>query len=145
LGAAHHHPYCHEKRTDKAATSDNHFYYSFFSLYSVVQFPPWETHSLFTHIMQEFSSLLILMILLSTPDPWKIFVDRQISDRPGIEARESGGCPPSHPIKGNFTTYSGERCIYHLPDQHFYSKTKIERCYATGDDARRDGCRKANV
>ena len=24
-------------------------------------------------------------------------------------------CPVSHPIKGNFTTYSDEPCIYHVP------------------------------
>lgn len=52
-------------------------------------------------------------------------------------------CPTSHPIKGNFTTYSGERCIYHVPGGAFYGKTKPERCYATDDEARRDGCRRS--
>ncbi len=47
----------------------------------------------------------------------------------------------TQPIKGNFTTYSGEPCIYHPPGGKFYGKTKPERCYATGDDARQDGCR----
>ena len=47
----------------------------------------------------------------------------------------------TQPIKGNFVTYSGERCIYHPPTGEFYAKTKPERCYATGDEARLDGCR----
>jgi len=50
-------------------------------------------------------------------------------------------CPPSHPVKGNFTPYSGERCIYHLPGGRFYDKTKPEKCYATAADAKADGCR----
>jgi hypothetical protein len=52
-------------------------------------------------------------------------------------------CPVSHPIKGNFTTYSGEPCIHHMPGGRFYDKTKPERCYASEDEARRDGCRRA--
>ncbi len=50
-------------------------------------------------------------------------------------------CPNSHPIKGNFTTYSGERCIYHVPGGQFYSRTKPEACYVTPADAVADGCR----
>jgi hypothetical protein len=49
----------------------------------------------------------------------------------------SPASPMSHPIKGNFTTYSGERCIYHSPGGQFYDKTKAEMCYATPAD----GCR----
>jgi hypothetical protein len=52
-------------------------------------------------------------------------------------------CPVSHPIKGNFTTYSGEPCIHHLPGGEFYGKTRPERCYATEADAVRDGCRRS--
>src|SRR5215510_6512044 len=51
-------------------------------------------------------------------------------------------CPVSHPIKGNFTTHSGEPCIYHVPGGRFYDKTKPERCYATWDEAVRDECRR---
>jgi hypothetical protein len=29
--------------------------------------------------------------------------------RPGVEPQDARTCPLSHPIKGNFTTYSGER------------------------------------
>ena len=43
-------------------------------------------------------------------------------------------CPGSHPIKGNFTTYSGERCIYHVPGGGFYGKTRPEQCYASETD-----------
>ena len=63
--------------------------------------------------------------------------------RTGIPPGAFGNCSESYPIKGNFTTYSGERCIYHLPGQRFYNKTAAERCYATEADARQDGCRKS--
>ena len=67
------------------------------------------------------------------------------SERPGVKPTDAKSCPPSHPIKGNFTTYSGEPCIYHLPHQRFYEKTKPERCYATEEDAIVDGCRPSKV
>jgi micrococcal nuclease len=57
--------------------------------------------------------------------------------------QDSWTCPLTHPIKGNFTTHSGERCIYHVPGGQFYSRTKPERCYATGEEAARDGCRRS--
>jgi hypothetical protein len=63
------------------------------------------------------------------------------SVRPGVPPEDARTCPVTQPIKGTFTTYSGERCIYHPPAGEFYGKTKPERCYATGDDARQDGCR----
>jgi hypothetical protein len=63
------------------------------------------------------------------------------SVRPGVPPQDAWTCPATQPIKGNFTTYSGERCIYHPPYGEFYGKTKPERCYATADDARQDGCR----
>jgi hypothetical protein len=65
--------------------------------------------------------------------------------RPGVQPLAGGRCPANYPIKGNFTTHSGERCIYHLPGQRFYSKTKAERCYANEVDAAIDGCRKSKV
>ena len=49
-------------------------------------------------------------------------------------------CPADHPIKGNFSPYSGERCIYH-PSGAFYTRMKPERCYATEEEAKQDGCR----
>jgi hypothetical protein len=63
------------------------------------------------------------------------------SRRPGVQPQDTWTCPAAQPIKGNFTTYSGERCIYHPPSGAFYGKTTPERCYASGDDARQDGCR----
>ena len=63
--------------------------------------------------------------------------------RPGVEPQDDWTCPLSHPIKGNFTTYSGERCVYHVSGGGFYDKTEPERCYATGAEARADGCRRS--
>ncbi len=63
--------------------------------------------------------------------------------RLGVPPQDPWTCPASHPIKGNFTTYSGERCIYHMPGAQFYVKTKPERCFATEQEARQDGCRRS--
>jgi micrococcal nuclease len=63
--------------------------------------------------------------------------------RPGVQPEGAWTCPLAQPIKGNFTTYSGERCIYHQQGGEFYSKTKPERCYATEEEARLDGCRRS--
>jgi micrococcal nuclease len=61
--------------------------------------------------------------------------------RPGVPPQDAWTCPLTHPIKGNFTTNSGERCIYHMQGGQFFGKTKPERCYASGEEARQDGCR----
>ena len=61
----------------------------------------------------------------------------------GLPPKDAWTCPVTHPIKGNFTTYSGERCIYHVPGGQFYTRTKPERCYATEKDANQDGCRRS--
>jgi hypothetical protein len=63
----------------------------------------------------------------------------------GAPPADAWTCPLTHPIKGNFTTYSGEPCIYHMPGGRFYDKTKPERCHATEVEARRDGCRRSKV
>jgi hypothetical protein len=70
-------------------------------------------------------------------------VTQQIAQqqRRGVAPASPWLCPMSHPIKGNFTTYSGEHCIYHSPGGQFYDKTKAEMCYATPADAAADGCR----
>jgi len=69
---------------------------------------------------------------------------RQVAQsRPGVPPQDAWTCPLTHPIKGNFTTYSGERCIYHMNGGEFFNKTKPERCYATEDEARQDGCRRS--
>jgi hypothetical protein len=59
----------------------------------------------------------------------------------GVSPSSAWQCPITHPIKGNFTPYSGERCIFHVPGGEFYNKTKAERCYATAEEAKADGCR----
>ena len=67
----------------------------------------------------------------------------QAPERPGVPPQDASTCPLTHPIKGNFTTYSRERCIYHMKGGPFYGKTKPERCYATETDAVKDGCRRS--
>jgi hypothetical protein len=62
-------------------------------------------------------------------------------DRPGVLPSDAWTCPTTHPVKGNFTTSSGERCIYHQPGGQFYTRTSPERCYTTGAEAQQDGCR----
>lgn len=65
-----------------------------------------------------------------------------LADRPGVQSI-GGDCPTSHPIKGNFTTYDGSKCIAHTPGGRSYARTNPERCYATMADAVADGCRPA--
>jgi hypothetical protein len=62
------------------------------------------------------------------------------AERGAARPADAWSCPPSHPIKGNLTTRSGE-CIYHVRGGAFYEKTKPEVCFATHEDARRYGCR----
>ena len=69
--------------------------------------------------------------------------DRPAGDRPGVAPESAGTCPLAQPIKGNFTTYATVRCVFRAPDSELYGATKPERCYATVDDARRDGCQPA--
>jgi micrococcal nuclease len=59
---------------------------------------------------------------------------------PGVAPETAWTCPAAQPIKGNF---SAGRCIFHLPDTDLYASTRPERCYASVDDARRDGCQAA--
>ena len=68
---------------------------------------------------------------------------QQAQGRPGVPPQDAWTCPLTHPIKGNFTTYSGERCIFHVQGGQFYGKTKPERCYATEADAVKDACRRS--
>ena len=50
-------------------------------------------------------------------------------------------CPSERPIKGNINR-RGER-IYHVPGSAFYDRTKPERCFATEEEAQREGFRRA--
>ena len=64
--------------------------------------------------------------------------------RPGVQPQDAWTCPATYPIKGNFTpTDPREMCIFHVQSGEYYSRTKPERCYATDDEARRDGCRRS--
>jgi endonuclease YncB( thermonuclease family) len=63
--------------------------------------------------------------------------------RPGVAPTKGWSCPLSHPIKADFRTYSSERCIYYMPSSGAYAESRTERCYATEDEARQDGCRRS--
>jgi hypothetical protein len=79
----------------------------------------------------------------TSPPPIAQAVAQRSGERPGVPPESSWTCPIPQPIKGNFTTYSGERCIYHMMGGQFYGKTKPERCYATELEARSDECRRS--
>lgn len=95
-------------------------------------------------IMKTITQALLVTSLLYTPIALTKNLENTTSnssDRPGVPPSNEQDCPPTHPIKGNFTTYSGELCIYHVEGQRYYFKTKPERCYATRPEAILDGCR----
>jgi len=69
--------------------------------------------------------------------------DLNTGERPGVPPESAWTCPVSQPIKGNRNTYSSGRCIFHVPDGELYGATKPDRCYATVDNARQDGCQAA--
>ncbi len=58
-------------------------------------------------------------------------------DRPGVPPVDPWTCPASHPIKGYVTAAS--RRVYFAPGNAFYAEASPERCYASEDEARRDG------
>jgi micrococcal nuclease len=61
--------------------------------------------------------------------------------RRGVAAESAWACPAQQPIKGQQTSYTGGgRCVYHVPDGELYGATKADRCYATVEEARQDGC-----
>lgn len=68
---------------------------------------------------------------------------RVASDRPGVAPANSWTCPLAHPIKGDFRTYSAERCIYYVPGSSAYTENRTDRCYLSEDEARQDGCRRS--
>ena len=61
--------------------------------------------------------------------------------RPGVLPDTPWSCPDTHPIKG-YLSESGRR-IYHVPGGRFYEEASPERCYASEEDALRDGSRPA--
>ena len=62
-------------------------------------------------------------------------------ERPGSEPVTPWACPASHPIKGYLTDESGR--VYHRPGSPYYEETSPERCYASEEEARGDGSRRA--
>ncbi len=70
-------------------------------------------------------------------------VPKTAQARPGVAPKTGWSCPLSHPIKADFTTYSSERCIYYVPSSSAYAESRTERCYASEDEARQDGCRRS--
>jgi micrococcal nuclease len=61
--------------------------------------------------------------------------------RRGVAPDNTWACPAQQPVKGQQTSYTGgRRCVYHVPDGELYSATKAERCYASVEEARQDGC-----
>ena len=68
---------------------------------------------------------------------------RHAQGRPGVPPTNGWSCPLGHPIKGDFRTYSSERCIYYPPGTATYAESRTDRCYATEDEARQDGCRRS--
>jgi hypothetical protein len=90
--------------------------------------------------------LILAVLVLVASTATAVAVSAQTAggkDRPGVPPKDAWTCPLTHPIKGNFTTSSGERCIYHMKGGQYYGKTKPERCYATEADAAKDGCRRS--
>jgi len=63
-------------------------------------------------------------------------------DRPGAEPHDAWTCPISHPVKGTLLPGSNER-VFHLPGGEGYAKTQPDRCYASAEEAREDGGRRA--
>lgn len=60
------------------------------------------------------------------------------SARPGVAPATPWACPESHPIKGYVSRESGQR-VYFLPGSRFYEEASPERCFATEEEAQRDG------
>ena len=64
------------------------------------------------------------------------------AERPGVSPDTPWSCPTTHPIKGYVSVESGRR-TYHVPGGRFYEEASPERCYASEEDALRDGSRPA--
>jgi hypothetical protein len=60
------------------------------------------------------------------------------AERPGVVPETPWSCPATHPIKG-YVLAESERRVYFVPGERFYEEASPERCYATEEEARRDG------
>ncbi len=77
----------------------------------------------------------------TTPTTLEPAPQRIAETRRGVVPESAWACPVQQPIKAQQTSYTGGgRCVYHVPDGELYSTSKAERCYATVEDARQDGC-----
>ncbi|HEY3067618.1 MAG TPA: hypothetical protein VGL09_17635 [Methylomirabilota bacterium] len=63
-------------------------------------------------------------------------------ERPGVAPDTPWSCPATHPIKGYVSVESGRR-VYYVPRSRFYEEASPERCYASEEEARGDGSRRA--
>jgi hypothetical protein len=64
------------------------------------------------------------------------------AERPGVAPDTPWSCPATHPIKGYVSLESG-RHVYYVPGSRFYEEASPERCYASEEEARGDGSRRA--
>lgn len=62
-------------------------------------------------------------------------------ERPGAAPVSPWTCPASHPIKGYVAEESGR--LFFRPGTRYYEEASPERCYASEEEARRDGARRA--
>jgi hypothetical protein len=94
------------------------------------------------------SAVIVALWRRSTPRPerqappiWPAFEPPPVAaPPPAWVAPIDGACPASHPVKVN--ARSG---IYHVPGGRSYDRTTPDRCYATPDEAERDGYRRAKA
>jgi hypothetical protein len=74
------------------------------------------------------------MIAMSTITPFLVLafllgaLATTAQTRTGLPPQDAWTCPPSHPIKGNFTTSSGEPCLYHIPTGQTSSRFCLPPC-----------------
>jgi hypothetical protein len=77
-------------------------------------------------------AVALLMIILSAT----VVLPQPVTPS-GVEPRDAWTCPATHPIKGNFTTYSGEPCIHQFPAAS--STARRSRSAVTRPRRRREG------
>jgi hypothetical protein len=81
------------------------------------------------------AALLAVMTLAPAANP------ARSDERPGVLPVTPWACPASHPIKGYLTEESG--LVYYRPGGRFYEEASPTRCYASEEEARRDGARRS--
>lgn len=86
-------------------------------------------------VFRDPSALLALLLVIGP--------SLEAAQRPGVPPEDPWTCPASHPIKGYVSHESGRR-VYFTPGGPFYEEAPPDRCYASEDEARRDGSRPAD-